>query len=69
MSDGVLADTMIGLVYWPGLLILAAFSVLTAPVGARLAHKLPVKQLKKVFAYLLFGLSAYMAHKAYVAFI
>ncbi|PRY98135.1 putative membrane protein YfcA [Jezberella montanilacus] len=69
MSDGVLANSMIGLVYWPALLILAAFSVLTAPVGARLAHKLPVKQLKRVFAYLLFGLSAYMAYKAYAAFI
>jgi hypothetical protein len=29
-------------------------SVITAPLGARLAHSLPVDRLKKVFAILLF---------------
>jgi uncharacterized protein len=29
-------------------------SILTAPLGARLAHSLPVAKLKRVFAVLLF---------------
>jgi uncharacterized membrane protein YfcA len=39
-----------------------------APVGAKAAHKLPVKTLKRIFAFLLFGLTAYMAVKAYQSF-
>ena len=35
-------------------------SVLTAPLGARAAHQLPVAQLKQVFAALLLGLAVYM---------
>jgi uncharacterized membrane protein YfcA len=38
--------------------------VLTAPLGARAAHKLPVKQLKRVFASILYLLAAYMLYKA-----
>jgi len=37
--------------------------VLTAPLGARAAHRLPVGQLKRIFATLLFGLAAYMLWK------
>ena len=59
---------MIGYIYWPALIVLAVFSVLFAPLGARVAHFLPVKALKRVFAFLLFGLSLYMATKAYQAF-
>jgi uncharacterized membrane protein YfcA len=44
------------------------FSVVLAPVGARTAHKLPVKTLKRIFAYLLFGLALYMSVKAYTSF-
>lgn len=64
-----LPSGMIGYVYWPALLVLVLFSVFTAPVGAKVAHSLPVKTLKRVFAFLLFGLAAYMATKAYAAFI
>jgi uncharacterized protein len=42
-----------GFVYLPALVGIAAASYLTAPVGARLAHRLPVPKLKKVFAALL----------------
>lgn len=59
---------MVGYIYWPALIVLAIGSVLTAPIGARAAHNLPVKTLKRIFAYLLFGLAAYMAYKAYVSF-
>ena len=68
MGKSGLPPQMIGYIYWPALLVLAGFSVLLAPLGARLAHSLPVKSLKRVFAFLLFGLSIYMAGKAYQAF-
>ncbi len=55
---------MLGYVYWPGLLVLIVSSVLLAPLGAKTAHSLPVKSLKRVFAYLLLVLAAYMLYKA-----
>lgn len=42
-----------GFVYLPALLGIAVVSILTAPFGARLAHSLPVAQLKRFFAFLL----------------
>jgi uncharacterized protein len=43
----------LGYVYLPALAGIVCASVLAAPLGARLAHRLPVKQLKQVFAVLL----------------
>ena len=68
MGKAGLPPEMIGYIYWPALLVLAFCSVLVAPVGARVAHRLPVKSLKRVFAFLLLGLAIYMANKAYQAF-
>ena len=34
-----------------------------APLGARAAHALPVKKLKRVFASILYLLAAYMLYK------
>ncbi len=45
-----------GFVYLPALAGLAAASILTAPLGAKLAHRLPVAKLKKIFAVLLLAL-------------
>jgi uncharacterized membrane protein YfcA len=53
-----------GYIWMPALLVIASCSVLTAPLGARAAHKLPVKQLKRVFASILYLLAAYMLYKA-----
>ncbi len=53
-----------GYIWLPALLVIACCSVLTAPLGARAAHKLPVKQLKRVFASILYLLAAYMLYKA-----
>lgn len=39
-----------GFIYWPALLGIALFSVLTAPLGARLAHNLSPARLKLFFA-------------------
>lgn len=39
--------------YWPAALIIVAMTVFFAPLGARLAHYLPVLTLKRIFAILL----------------
>lgn len=43
----------IGYIYMPALAGIVSASMLTAPLGARLAHWLPVPKLKKIFAVLL----------------
>jgi uncharacterized protein len=43
----------LGFIYLPALLGIVLASVLTAPLGVRLAHSLPVSKLKRVFAFLL----------------
>lgn len=50
----------LGFVYLPALAGLVVASVLTAPFGARLAHRLPVARLKKFFALLLYVLGTRM---------
>ena len=57
---GGLPDWTIGFVYLPALVALVAASVLTAPIGARAAHRLPVLTLKRVFAALLYLLALKM---------
>jgi uncharacterized membrane protein YfcA len=44
-----------GFVYWPAFAGIVLTSVLFAPLGARLAHRLPVRALQRVFAALLLG--------------
>ena len=44
----------IGYIYVPALLGIVSTSMLCAPLGAKLAHSLPVDKLKKIFALLLF---------------
>lgn len=51
-----------GFIYLPAAASIALISVFTAPLGAKLAHQLPVATLKKVFAVLLIGLSLKMLH-------
>lgn len=53
-----------GYLYLLALIPIALASVTTARFGAAAAHKLNVKQLKKAFAFLLFGLAAFMVNKA-----
>ncbi len=50
----------LGFVYLPALAGIALGSVLTAPLGARTAHRLPVRPLKRVFALLLLALALRM---------
>lgn len=54
----------LGFIYVPALLALLLPSVLMAPVGARLAARLPVATLKRVFACFLFVLALKMLYLA-----
>lgn len=53
LSEPGLPDLATGYVYWPALLGITITSILFAPVGAALAHRLPAQKLKKAFALLL----------------
>lgn len=55
-----LPSLALGFVYVPALLGIVAGSVLTAPIGARTAHRLPVQMLRRIFACLLYGLATKM---------
>lgn len=44
----------IGFVYIPALVCISVASMITAHLGAQLAHRLPAKQLKQIFALFLF---------------
>jgi len=57
-----LPEYSFGYLWLPALVVIASCSVIMAPVGASTAHKLPVKQLKRVFASTLFLLAAYMLY-------
>lgn len=50
----------LGFVHGPALLGVVAGSVLTAPLGARAAHRMPVAALRRVFAALLYVLATKM---------
>ncbi len=52
-----------GYLWLPALIVIASCSVLMAPLGARAAHALPVKKLKRAFAGVLFLLALYMLNK------
>jgi uncharacterized membrane protein YfcA len=64
IANGWMRDSLpaysLGFVYLPALAGLVVASVLTAPFGARLAHRLPVATLKKFFALLLYALGTRM---------
>lgn len=50
----------VGFVYLPAVAFLVLTSMLTAPVGAKTAHRLPIATLKRIFAGLLVVLAAKM---------
>jgi uncharacterized protein len=50
----------LGYLWLPGLALIVSASVLTAPLGARVAHGLDTRRLKRVFALVLYALAAYM---------
>ncbi|MFO7649619.1 sulfite exporter TauE/SafE family protein [Halomonas campaniensis] len=66
-STAGLPDAAWGYVYLPALLLMAPFSILTAPLGARLAHRLPVGILRRVFAVMLMALALQMLYTVFTA--
>lgn len=57
MSAPNLPAWSFGYVYLPAFLGVGLGSVFTAPIGAKLAHKLPAQQLKRYFSVLIFILA------------
>lgn len=55
-----LPDYTLGYIFWPAVLAMAAMSFITAPLGAKLVHRLPIALLKKLFSLLLIGLALQM---------
>jgi uncharacterized membrane protein YfcA len=49
----------LGYVYLPGLLFISLTSMWTAPLGARTAHRMDIRPLKRVFAVMLYAMSVY----------
>ena len=56
-----------GYIWLPALAVIASCSVLMAPQGAKAAHALPVKKLKRAFAGVLLVLAVYMLYKGVLA--
>jgi len=53
----------LGYVYVPALAGIVVTSVFTAPIGARVAHRLPIGRLRMSFAAMLLVLSSYMFYR------
>lgn len=49
----------LGYIYVPGLLAISAASVLLAPLGARTAHRMDIRPLRRLFAVVLYALATY----------
>ena len=49
-----LPSPSVGYIYLPALALVVVTSMLAAPLGARLAHRLPVKRLRVIFGLLLY---------------
>jgi uncharacterized membrane protein YfcA len=58
----------LGFVYMPAVACIVAVSIFTAPLGAKMARKLNVNQLKRVFGVMLFILAAFMFNESRKAF-
>ena len=59
-AGGTLPAYCWGYVYLPALVGIVCTSVLTAPLGAKLAHALPVDKLKRIFALFLYVVATKM---------
>ncbi len=59
-SNSSFDQLIVGFVYLPAVFLISITSIITAPLGAKMAHYLPVAILKKIFAVLLVGLSIKM---------
>ena len=58
----------LGYVYLPAVACIVTGSIFTAPFGARMARKLNVTQLKRIFGVILFFMAAFMFNESRKAF-
>jgi len=65
LTVSALPEYSLGFIYLPAVVAITVVSVFTAPLGAKLAHKLPVDTLKKLFAGLLLFLCAKMLYTVF----
>jgi uncharacterized membrane protein YfcA len=49
----------VGYIYLPALVAISAASVFLAPVGARVAHRMDIRPLRRLFALVLYAIAAY----------
>jgi len=49
----------LGFIYLPGLIAISAASVFVAPLGARTAHRMDIRPLRRIFAFVLYALAIY----------
>jgi uncharacterized membrane protein YfcA len=61
-NDQALPQASVGFVNLLGLLLIAPFTSVTAPLGVRLAHRLSQSALKRAFAFFLFVTAARMLY-------
>lgn len=59
---------MLGYIHLPALISVAAASIFTAPLGAKVAHSINTKPLKRIFACMLLILAGYMFTRAIESF-
>jgi len=59
-GHALLPPSTLGYVSLPALAAIAGAAILTAPLGVRLAHDLPVKRLKRIFGVLVLAISLRM---------
>jgi uncharacterized protein len=53
------APGAVGYIYLPALVAISAASMLLAPLGARTAHRMDIRPLRRIFAVVLYALSIY----------
>jgi uncharacterized protein len=66
LSGAELPDYSLGYVSLPVLLCLVTGTILTAPLGAKTTHRMPIGKLRQIFALLLFVLATKMLLKLFV---
>ena len=52
-------DGAVGYLYLPGLVVISMASMTTAPLGARTAHRMDIRPLKRAFAFVLYAVVIY----------
>ena len=63
-----LPEGTLGFIYVPAVLCIVVVSIFTAPLGAKMARKLNVTQLKRIFGVMLFMVAAFMFNESRKAF-